>query len=92
MPENTPLRHIPTIVVTTCDGTVFTCTVCLRDGFHPSLFRWHLTDAEGRSVMGPPYVPNESNWDVLRRIDAWWEVCKALERAATSEVRSEPAA
>lgn len=90
--EDTPLQHVPTIIVRTNDGTVFTCTALLLKDVHPSQFRWRLTDSAGRSVMGPAYLPHESPWLVERRIGAWWEVCKALEKAATRRLDPTPAA
>ena len=78
MSQDVPLRDVPAIVVRTTDGTVFICTAYWLTGLEPAQLRWRLTDSDGRHVMGPSYMRDESPSEVEWRVGEWWEACKAL--------------
>lgn len=63
----------PTVVVTTDDGTVLSCTPQQVGGADAGRIRWMIADPEGRERTGPPYLGFSSQTDVHRLICEWWD-------------------
>jgi hypothetical protein len=57
MSEDSNVYDGPTIVVTTDDGTFFSCAPFELDGVHvPPQGCWKFIDACGLEYIGPPYA------------------------------------
>jgi hypothetical protein len=85
MSEDVPLYNGPTIVVTTDDGTLFSCTPYEIGGLAaPRQLRWKLIDARALEYIGPPYARGLSPADVQRLVSEWWEAKKALGQAGVT--------
>ena len=77
MSRDTPLYHVPVIIVTADDGTVFTCTVCQpRQTYDASQRFWLVMDQQGGEFTGPSYVPREPPIETQRRVAEWWKAEK----------------
>jgi hypothetical protein len=80
----TPLYHVPVIIVTAEDGTLFTCTVCQpANSLDASDRFWLLMDQQGGEFTGPMYVRREHPVDTQRRVAEWWDAYKAAPSAVT---------
>ena len=85
MSRDTPLYHVPVIIVTTDDGTLFTCTVCQpRNTSDASQRFWLVMDQQGGEFTGPPYVAKEHPVETQRRISEWWMARKSAPDGTTS--------
>ena len=74
MSEDAPLYNGPTIVVTTDDGALFSCTPFVMGGVSATRqVRWTLIDAQGLEYIGPQYARGQSPTDVQRLVSEWWE-------------------
>jgi len=77
MSRRTPLYHVPVIIVTAGDGTLFTCTVCQPPDTPEASERfWLVMDQQGGEFAGPTYVRKEHPVETQRRIAEWWEAYK----------------
>lgn len=83
MSEDVPLYNGPTIVITTDDGTLFSCTPHEMGGFTtPRSIRWKIIATDGLEYVGPPYrVAESSPVDVQRIVSEWWNLKKQLGQA-----------
>lgn len=73
------------IVVTTDDGTLFSCTPFEMGGVSaPRQVRWTLIDSRGLEYIGPPYARGQSPADVRSLVCAWWEGKKGLGQAGVN--------
>jgi len=83
MPRDTPLYHLPTIIVTARDGTLFSCTAHSTDDASSSReIRWKLTDPMGVEHLGPPYIGTQSPIELQRLVAEWWDATKAIAQAS----------
>ena len=69
-----PLYNPPTVIVTTDDGTLFSCEPMAVGGTSvPGSFHWRLIDVRGLMYIGPAYSHNAPLSDVERIVSDWWE-------------------
>ena len=88
MSEDVPLHNGPTIVVTTDDGTPFSCTPFEVGGVsHPRQMRWKLVDARALEYVGPPYARGSLPADVQRLVSEWWDGKKRLGQAGVNAAK-----
>jgi len=80
MAEDVPLHTGLTVILTTDDGTLFSCAPHEIGGFtSPRQLRWKLVAADGTNYVGPPYRPDEAEPSAVQRlVSVWWEERKAL--------------
>jgi len=75
--DDSSLDNSRTVIVTTDDGTLFSCEPFAVGGpTVPQSLRWRLIDARGVMYIGPTYDREASLADVQRLVSAWWEKTK----------------
>jgi hypothetical protein len=71
--EDPSIYDAPSFVVTTDDGTMFSCVPQEATGrTHGKRRYWSLMCADGVLCVGPPYDPRHSAADVQRLVNDWW--------------------
>jgi hypothetical protein len=90
MSEASPIYTARSFVVTTDDGTVFSCVAMERRriGLVPASRFWSLVDMAGAYHIGPCYVEMDDAGDVQRRVSAWWTRQRAAGLAAHRDANS----
>lgn len=86
MSEDSPVYNGSTVIVTTDDGALFSCTPYVMGGaIAPKQVRWKLIDARGLEYIGPPYDwASSSPAAVQQLVSTWWEEKKALGQAGVN--------
>ena len=85
MSEDAPLYNGPTIVVTTDDGTLFSCAPYEMGGVQsPRQVRWKFIDKRGLEYVGPPYESGVAPAAVQHLVSDWWEGKKARGQAGVN--------
>ena len=83
MPQDSRLYGTPAFVITTDDGTMFSCAPhAMGGGSTPRVLRWKLIDTQRVEHAGPLYARESDAMEVQRIVSLWWE-----ERKAVAELR-----
>ena len=79
MPQDSRHYGTPAFVITTDDGTLFSCAPhAMGGGATPRALRWKLIDARRVEYAGPPYARETDAAAVQRIVSRWWEERKAV--------------
>ena len=79
MPQDSRLYGTPAFVITTDDGTMFSCAPHAMGGdATPRVLRWKLIDTRYVEHAGPLYAREMDAIAVQRSVSRWWEERKAL--------------
>lgn len=79
MPQDSRLYGTPAFVITTDDGTMFSCAPHAMGGHDtPRVLRWKLIDTRQNEHAGPLYARESDALDVQRLVSRWWEERKAV--------------
>ena len=79
MPQDSRLYGTPAFIVTTDDGTMFSCAPHAMGGdTTPRLLRWKLIDTHRVEYAGPLYARETDALDVQRLVARWWNERKAV--------------
>ena len=77
--EDSSIYDGPSFVVTTHDGTMFSCVPQETVGLsHVRTRYWSLMSQDGVLYTGPPYSRTQSAEDVQRLVSEWWDARKWL--------------
>jgi hypothetical protein len=79
VPQDSRLYGTPAFVVTTDDGTLFSCAPHAMGGdATPRALRWKLIDTQRIEYAGPLYTRETDPVAVQRIVSDWWEQRKAV--------------
>jgi hypothetical protein len=78
VPQDSRLYGTPAFVITTDDGTMFSCAPHAMGGdTTPRALRWKLIDTQRVEYAGPLYGRETEAADVQRLVCLWWREHKA---------------
>lgn len=72
MIEDTPIHNGQTFLITTDDGTLFSCTPYTFRMRGECEDRWRLLGTKGDTHCGPRYDRRATPVDVQRAVSVWW--------------------
>jgi hypothetical protein len=79
VPQDSRLYGTPTFIVTTDDGTLFSCAPHAMGGDSgPRVLRWKLIDTQRNEHAGPLYTRETDPAAVQRMVARWWDERKAV--------------
>jgi hypothetical protein len=79
VPQDSRLYGSPAFVITTDDGTMFSCAPhAMGGGTCPRVLRWKLIDSQRVEYAGPLYAREADPLEVQRIVAVWWEERKAV--------------
>jgi hypothetical protein len=78
VPQDSRLYGTPAFVITTDDGTMFSCAPHAMGGVTtPRVLRWKLIDTQRVEHAGPLYARETDAMQVQYIVSRWWEERKA---------------
>jgi len=79
VPQDSRLYGTPAFVITTDDGTMFSCAPHAMGGDDtPRVLRWKLIDTQQLEHAGPLYARESEALDVQRIVSRWWAERKTV--------------
>ena len=79
MPQDSRLYGTPAFLITTDDGTLFSCAPHAMGGdTSPRVLRWKLIDAQRVEHAGPLYAREVEAAEVQRIVTRWWDARKTV--------------
>lgn len=89
MSEDSSIYDGPSFVVTTHNGTIFSCVPQETVGLsHVRTRYWSLMSQDGVLYTGPPYARTQSAEDVQRLVSEWWDARKWLKHDGPDALNS----
>jgi hypothetical protein len=79
VPQDSRVYGTPAFVITTDDGTMFSCAPHAMGGdTTPRALRWKLIDTQLVEYAGPLYARETDAVVVQRAVSQWWEERKTV--------------
>jgi hypothetical protein len=79
VPQDSRLYGAAAFIITTDDGTLFSCAPHAMGGdASPRVLRWKLLDTERVEHAGPLYARETDPADVQRAVSRWWSEQKVV--------------